>query len=142
MSAISGKNAKVMYGSVVVADMVEWSISGWTFPIVKKDTAFSDTVMEYDIAEPGDPGTISFSGNYDPADTTGQLALQTVCEAGTTITNLYLYANTSTFWRVAAGGHILVTKAMAITMPRNAYGKVSFEGQVSTAALEQVGTGS
>ena len=142
MSALSGKNAKVMYGSVVVADMVEWSMSGWSFPIVKKDTAFSDTVMEYDIAEPGDPGTISFSGNYDPADTNGQIALQTVCEAGTEITNLYLYANTSTFWRVSSGGHILVTKAMAITMPRNAYGKVSFEGQVSGAAMEQVGTGS
>ena len=141
MSALSGKNARVMYGSVVVADMVEWSMSGWSFPIVKKDTAFSDTVMEYDIAEPGDPGTISFSGNYDPADTNGQIALQTVCEAGTEITNLYLYANTSTFWRVSSGGHILVTKAMAITMPRNAYGKVSFEGQVSTAALEQVGVG-
>jgi len=26
-------------------------------------------------------------------------------------------------------------------MPRNAYGKVSFEGQVSTAAMEQVGVG-
>jgi hypothetical protein len=142
MSALSGKNAKVMYGSVVVADMVEWSISGFTFPIVQKDTAFADTVQEYDIAEPGDPGTISWSGNYDPADTYGQLALQTVCEAGTTITNLYLYANTSTFWRVASGGHILVTKAMAITMPRNAYGKVTFEGKVSGAAMEQVGSGS
>lgn len=142
MTALSGKNASVMYGSVTVAEMVEWSMSGWEFPTVKKDTAFGDTVMEYDIAEPGDPGTITFSGNYDPADTNGQLALQTVCEAGTTITNLYLYANTSTFWRVASGGEILVTKAMAITMPRNAYGKVSFEGKVSGAAMEQVGTGS
>ncbi len=138
MSALSGKNGKVMYGSEVVADMVEWSMSGWSFPIVKKDTAFTDTVMEYDIAEPGDPGTISFSGNYDPADTNGQLALHDICVAGTEITNLYLYANTSTFWRVGSGGHILVTKASAITMPRNAYGKISFEGQVSGAAMEQV----
>ena len=141
MSALSGKNASVMYGSVVVADMVEWSMSGWAFPIVQKDTAFADTVQEYDIAEPGDPGTISFSGNYDPADTNGQLALHAVCVAGTELTNLYLYANTSTFWRVGSGGHILVTKASAITMPRNAYGKISFEGKVSGAAMEQVGVG-
>ena len=142
MSKISGKNGKVMFGSVVVAEQVNWSMSGFSQPVVKKDAAFGDTVAQYVAADVGDPGTIAFDGNYDPADTTGQAALNTQCKAGTTITNLYLYANTSTFWRVASGGNIIVTRAQAVTLPRNGIGKVNFEGQVSDAGMEQVGTGS
>lgn len=141
MAKISGKNGKVMYGSVVVAESVEWSMSGFAQPVVKKDTAFGDTIAEYEAADVGDPGTIAWNGNYDPADTNGQAALDAIT-AGTHLTNLYLYANTSTFWRVASGGFIIVTRCKAVTLPRNAFGKVSFEGQVSDAAMEQLGTGS
>jgi len=141
MAKITGKDGKVMYGSIVVAEMVEWSMSGFSMPVVKKDAAFADTVATYEAADVGDPGTISFSGNWDPAASTTQDALQTVCAAGTHLTNLYLYANTSTFWRVGTNGYIIVTRADAVTLPRNNYGKISFEGQVSDAAMERVGTG-
>ena len=141
MAKITGKDGKVMYGSIVVAEMVEWSMSGFSMPVVKKDAAFTDTVATYEAADVGDPGTISFSGNWDPAASTTQDALQTVCAAGTHLTNLYLYANTSTFWRVGTNGYIIVTRADAVTLPRNNYGKISFEGQVSDAAMERVGTG-
>jgi len=142
MSKITGKDGWVRYGSVVVAEMVEWSMSGFSQPVVQKDAAFTDTVATYEAADVGDPGTIMFSGNWDPAATTSQDALATVCAAGTHLTNLYLYANTSTFWRVGSGGYIIVTRAQAVTLPRNNYGKISFEGQVSDAAMEKVGTGS
>jgi len=142
MSKLTGKNGKVMYGSVVVAEMVSWSMSGISTPVTSAPTAFGDTgVKVYEVAELSEGGTIEFNGNYDPAADTTQQALATVCAAGTHLTNLYLYANTSTFWRVSGAGYIIVTKADAVTMPRNNFGTISFSGQVSTAKMEQVGTG-
>ena len=139
---ISGVNGSVMYGSVVVANMVSWSMSGFNLPVTSAPTAFGDTGTKvYEVAELGEAGTIEFNGNYDPADSTGQQALNTVCKAGTHLMNLYLYANTSTFWRVASGGYIIVTKSNAVTLPRNNFGTISFSGQVSSQAMEQVGTG-
>lgn len=142
MAKISGKGGKVMLGSVTLANITDWEIGGFTMATIKKDPAFGDTIAEYVADGVGDPGTLSFSGNYDPADSTGQLAIQTTLAAGTEITNLYLYANTSTFWRVASGGGILVTQADAITLPRSGIGKIKFAGQVTGAKMEQVGTGS
>jgi hypothetical protein len=141
MAAISGAGGKVMLGSVTVANIKEWTISGFTMGVLDT-TAFTSTIMTYIPDDTGNPGTISFTGNYDPADSNGQAALATLCEAGTTSTDLYLYANTSTFWRVGTGGNIITTKAKNVTLPRNGIGTVSFEGQVSGAAMEQVGTGS
>lgn len=140
MAAISGKTGKVMYGSVVVANIKEWSISGYS-QATGDTTAFGSTIKSYLPVDAGEPGTISFSGNYDPGDTAGQLALATVCKAGTLLTDLYLYAATSTFWRVGSGGSIIVTKVDAISHSRSGIGTISFEGKVTGAALECVGTG-
>ena len=142
MAKISGKGGKVMLGTVTLANITEWSMSGFSMATVKKDPAFGDTIAEYVADGVGDPGTISFRGNYDPADTNGQKAIQALVAAGTGITNLYLYANTSTFWRVASGGEILVTRCDAVTLPRSGMGTINFEGQVSGNKMEQVGTGS
>lgn len=139
-AAISGKGGKTMYGSVIVANMKEWSMSGFSLS-PSEITAFGDTTYKkFMVADAGDPGTISFSGNWDPADTNATL-FSTTCKAGTEITNLYLYANTSTFWRVAAGGVIIVTKCDAVSLARSGIGTISFEGKVSGAAMECVGTG-
>lgn len=138
---ISGVNGKVMRGSVVVAEQVSWSMSGLSQPVASAPTAFGDTgVKVYEVTELAEGGTIEFNGNYDPSDAQ-QTALATALTAGTHVTDLYLYANTSTFWRVGTGGYIIVTKANAVTLPRNNFGTVSFSGQVSSAAMEQVGTG-
>lgn len=142
MAKISGKGGKVMLGSVTLANITEWSISGFSMATIKKDPAFGDTIAEYVADGVGDPGTLSFRGNYDPGDrTNGQGAIQALVAAGTGITNLYLYANTSTFWRVASGGEILVTRCDAITLPRSGIGTINFEGQVSGKKMEQVGSG-
>jgi hypothetical protein len=139
---ISGVNGKVMYGSVVVAEQVSWSMSGISQPVSSAPTAFGDTgVKVKEVTDLPDGGTIEFNGNYDPSDTTGQQALAAVCAVGTHLTNLYLYANTSTFWRVKTGGYIIVTKAKAVTLPRNGFGTISFGADVSSEEMEQVGTG-
>lgn len=141
MAAINGSGGKVMLGSVTIASITEWSLSGFTMGTLET-TAFGDTIKTFIPDDTGDPGTISFSGNYDPSDSEGQRALDALCVAGTTSTDLYLYANTNTFWRVGSGGEIITTKGKAVTLPRSGLGTVSFEGQVSGAAMEQIGTGS
>lgn len=142
MAKISGVNGKVMYGTVVISEMVSWSLSGFSMPVTSAPTAFGDTGTKvYEVAELGEGGTVEFNGNYDPSNTAGQVALDAVCQAGTHLTNIYLYANTSTFWRVKSGGYIIVTKAAAVTLPRNTFGTISFSGQVSSQPMEQVGTG-
>jgi len=141
MAAINGKGGKVMLGSVTIANIKEWSISGFTMGTLET-TAFGTTIKTFIPDDTGDPGTISFSGNYDPADSTGQLAIDALCVAGTASTDLYLYANAGTMWRVGTGGSIITTKGKAVTMSRSGLGTVSYEGKVSGAAMEQVGTGS
>ncbi len=142
MAEISGRDGFVMYGTVVLAEMVEWSMSGFAQTTIPVDTPFGAIIKTYLSAKEGDPGTVAFNGNWDPADTYGQKAVNSVCQGGTALTNLYLYANTSTYWRVASGGNIIVTRAQAVTLPRTGIGKISFEGQVSGAAMELIGTGS
>lgn len=137
---LNGKNGKVMLGSVVVANIKEWKINGFVMGTLET-TAFGTTIKTFIPDDTGDPGTLSFSGNYDPSDATGQAALDALCVAGTTRTDLYLYANTSTFWRVGSGGSIITTKGKSVTFQRNGLGSVDFEGKVSGAAMEQVGTG-
>lgn len=140
-AAIGGKGGKVMYGSVVVANIKEWSLSGFT-QAVGETTAFGNNVKTYELSDAGDPGTITFSGNYDPASTE-QANFATACKAGSKLTDqdLYLYANTSTFWRAGSGGEIIVTKCLAPRMARSGIGSIDFAAQVSGAAMEQVGTG-
>ena len=140
---ISGVNGSVMKGSVTVANMVSWSMSGFSLPVTAAPTAFADTGTKvYEVAELGEAGTIEFNGNYDPTDANGQLALSALCQTGDHITDLYLYVNTATWWQVKDGGYIIITKADAVTLPRNNFGTISFSGQVSTKAMEQKGTGS
>ena len=140
-SPITGKGGRVYMGSVLVANIKDWSMSGFSQGTAEV-TAFGDTVKKFVAADAGDPGTISFSGNYDPADSTGQQAIDALCVAGSSFTNLYLYANTATFYYVGPGGEIIVTKAKAVALARSGVGTVSFEGKVSGAAMLQAGTGS
>jgi hypothetical protein len=57
---ISGVNGKVLYGSVVVAEMVSWSMSGISQPTASAPTAFGDTGAKVkEVTELPDPGTNS-----------------------------------------------------------------------------------
>jgi len=139
MAKLSGKSGKVMYGSVTVAEITRWSMDGVKMNTIRKDPAFGDSVAQYVTDGIVEPGTITFDGNYDPNDTAGQAALAAVCEAGNGLTNLYLYETANRFWRVKAGGEIIVTEANKVELPRTGIGRISFVCQVSGAALEAVG---
>lgn len=138
MGKISGVLGRVMYGSVTVANMVSWSMSGFSLPVTAAPTAFGDSGTKvYEVAELGEAGTIEFNGNYDPTDTAGQLALSACSQVGAKLTNLYLYVDNNTYWTVGAGGYFIVTKADNVSLPRNNFGTISFSAQVSTKAMAQ-----
>ena len=137
MARIGGRLAKVMYGSVTVAGMGTWSMTGFV-PEIQEDTSFGDTVKKFKQAGIGDPGTVSFNGNYDPDDTNGQVALNALANTDAELTNLYFYESTSVFWRVASGGAIIPTKFNEIGFDKNALATIAFEGKVSGAVMERV----
>ena len=141
MAKISGKGGWVQKAAITIAEMTEWSISGASMETIKGGEAFGDSFVKKMASGITDPGQVTFKGNYDPTDNTGQLAMIDLLTAGTGVTDLYLYVNTSTFWRVASGGEILITKADAVTLPRNGVGTIDFAGEVSAAEMEQIGVG-
>ena len=135
--SIGGRLAKVMYGSVVIAGLGEWSLSGFV-PDIKEDTAFGDTVKKWKRAGIDDAGEVTFSGNYDPLDTTGQVAINALETVDAGFTNLYFYESTSVFWRVAAGGEIVLTKFNAVKFVKNDLATIDFAGKISAKAMERI----
>jgi len=137
MASIGGKTAKVMYGSVVIAGIGEWSMSGFV-PDVVEDTAFGDEVKSYVNAGIADAGEVTFSGNYDPDDTNGQVALNALADSVVGLTNLYFYETASVFWRVKSGGTIILTQVQNPKFIKNGLATVSFTGKISGKAMERV----
>ena len=139
MTPAVGKVGKVMYGSVKVAGLGTFTLSGYEAQTLEK-TEFGDTIQSFVFGGAGNPGTVEFSGLLDPTDTTGQRAIDTACTAETLLTNLYFYISATKYWAVDAGGSILITKCKASALDKNGLGTVSFTGKVSGAAMSLYGT--
>lgn len=137
MASIGGKTAKVMYGSVTIAGIGEWSMSGFV-PDVVEDTSFGDEVKSWVNAGIADAGEVTFSGNYDPDDTAGQVALNALADSVVGLTNLYFYESDSVFWRVKPGGSIILTQVQNPRFIKNGLATVSFTGKISGKAMERV----
>jgi hypothetical protein len=134
--SIGGRLAKVVYNGNTIAGLGTWSLSGFV-PDVQEDTAFGDTVKKWVRAGIDDAGEVSFAGNYDPTDTGGQVAINALSTVSDGVTLLYFYENATNFWRVAAGGEIVITKFNAISMAKNALGTIEFTGKISGKAMER-----
>lgn len=128
-----------MYGSVKIAGLSTWSLSGYVNPTLD-NTTFGDTVQTFVFGGLADPGTVTFNGFHEPGDTTGQVALSAAARSGIPLSNLYFYETTTKYWAVAPGGQILPTKCDSITFEKNALATVSFEGKISGAAMTPYGT--
>lgn len=139
MSAVGGRLAKVMYGSVVIAGLGTWELTGATADL-QESTSFGDTTKEYVRAGIDDAGSFRFSGLYDPDDTYGQIAIDALksSASNTGITNLYFYESTSVFWRVASGGTLLFSSFGGPTFQKSGLATISFEGMVSGQFMERV----
>ena len=135
MASKSGFAAKVTMGTYTIAGMGSWSMDGVSRETIE-DTAFGDTVKKY-VFGIMDGGTLSFEGNYDPSDSTGQTVLDSACKNASLLGSgsIRLYIDNTSYWTVASNGQLLVTKANAISMEKNGLGKISFSAKVSGAAM-------
>lgn len=91
-----GKDAKVALGTATVAEMGTWSIDGISTDEFDA-SAFGDTWKKFEYGMK-DGGTVSFNGHYDPADTTGQQALQQANLYNSALTNLRLYIDNTSYF--------------------------------------------
>lgn len=139
MAAINGRLAKVMYGNVKISGLSTWTMSGYETEALD-DTEFGDTVMSFVFGGAGNPGTVTFAGLYDPADSNGQEAFATACKNEVYLTNLYFYETATKYWAVAPGGKIIPTKCDSIAFDKNTLAQVDFAGQVSGTVMTRYGT--
>jgi hypothetical protein len=139
MAKISGVNGKVMYGSVVVANMVSWSMSGFNLPVTAAPTAFGDTGTQGLRSRGlGEAGTrLSSTGIMTRRTPQGSMLLRQL-SAGTTYQSVSLCQHLNILGEWGAGGYIIVTKANAVTLPRNNFGTISFSGQVSSRQWSKI----
>lgn len=95
-TAYTGKDAAVKLNGGAISLMGTWSLSGQAVDLLEM-TAFQDEYKQY---TPGlkDGGTISFSGLYDGTDTAGQTALRNYNANNTSVTDIRLYVNDTSYW--------------------------------------------
>lgn len=138
MASKSGFAAKVAMGTYTIAGMGTWSMDGLSRETIE-DTAFGDTVKKY-VFGFMDGGSLSFDGNYDPDNSTGQAILNSACINASVLGpgSIRLYIDNTSYWTIASGGQLLVTKANAVTMEKSGLGKISFTAKVSGAAMELI----
>lgn len=96
MSRKVGKDAKVALDTATVSEMGTWSIDGITTDEFDA-SAFGDEWKEFEYGMK-DGGSVSFNGHYDPADTTGQQALQQANLYNSALTNLRLYIDKTSYF--------------------------------------------
>lgn len=129
----SGKISRVKKGANVVAELGVWSLDGMTTETIEHD-CFEDDFKHY-LFGIGDFGAISFSGNYDPDDTDGQVAVESAWKEKTLVTDLYFFIDNTSYWAADltndSSSGILITSYGAVTFEKSAVGKVAFSAKVT-----------
>jgi hypothetical protein len=96
MGFLAAKNAKVSLGANKVVGIGTWSIGGVDTDLLES-SAFGDDWKQWMMGQK-DGGTVTFDGLYDPTDSTGQDALRTANQNGTSITDIRFYVNANSYW--------------------------------------------
>lgn len=143
MATKSGRLAWVQVLDNKVLGLATWTLSGFAREVIEEDSWDIDIKKKYFSV--GDAGTITCSGLHDPANTTGQIELDSACLNSSAFTGaanslnsdetLNFYVDASSYWTVGDGGQILITKCQSITAEKSAMVTVDFEAVVSGAAM-------
>ena len=96
MAVKVGHKGKVTLGASTIVGMGTWSLSGITADQMESSD-FGDNWKQYEFGMK-DGGQISFDGLLDPADTTGQQALQKANLDNTDLTSLRLYIDLTSYY--------------------------------------------
>lgn len=88
MSARVGRLCRIFIGTYPVVNIESFSMSGLVNEVIK-DATMDKNFVEKDYGI-GDFGSVEITGNYDPADTTGQIILESAALNKAKLTTLYL----------------------------------------------------
>jgi len=97
MSLKPGKDMTVRLGTTTIVGIGDVSLDGVT--VEELDTsAFGNNGWKTFQTGMKDGGTISFSGQFDPADTTGQEILALALVNGTELTSIRIYVDSTSYY--------------------------------------------
>lgn len=132
LTARAGNKASVKKGSSVILGMGTWKMDGITTELLDT-TSFGDTAKTF-ITGMLDYGNITFSGFYDPADTTGQAALITANKNNTKLTDVKLFIDSTSGWvpdlTSDSGSGLLVT-SWSIGFDKSGLGTIDFTAKAT-----------
>ena len=154
MAVMEGRNGKVTVDTTVgkkklVAEMGNWSISGWQRDLIEV-SAFQDVAKRFAIGLL-DPGQVTFSGYYDPSNSSGQGKLIAAFTSGKKISNsttvgkacrkLRLWGSDDTslsnygFWSVIGSSGAFYITSMELGQEKSGVGSLSITAKVSSGYL-------
>ena len=138
MSVKIGKLAKVVLNGATILGIGSFSFSGFSVDQVEV-TAFGDQAKNF-IPTIGDAGDVTVTGFYNPDDTTGQIALEAACIAGTELGPgvIKFYIDTNTYLTPSNLGVIIITKTKAISMDKAGVAQITFSAKLSGGGWEQL----
>ena len=130
MAFKAGHLCKVTLGEGTVSGMGNWKLSGVAVDMMES-TAFGDTAKQF-ISGLLDYGTVTFSGLYDPADTTGQAVLISDNINNVKNTNIMLYVDSTSYWTpdtttVTDAG--LYMQSFNISVDKSGLAQIDFTGK-------------
>lgn len=145
MAVKVGYKGKVTLGASTIVGMGTWSLSGITADQLESSD-FGDNWKQYEFGMK-DGGQISFDGLLDPADTTGQQALQAANLDNTDLTSLRLYVDNTSYYEpcrttgyfapgsLSTGQDTILSYVNVISydigMDKSGLGTISFTAKVS-----------
>ena len=134
MTTKSGRIASVKLGTVKVAGQGTWTLGGYTREVIEEDSWDLDIKKKYFSV--GDAGTITFSGLHDPANTE-QITLDSACLNSSLLVSgdIRFYVDSTSYWTIAAGGTVMITKCQSVTLEKSSMGTVDFEAVVEDGAM-------
>lgn len=135
MSVKEGRYAKITIFDNLVAEMGNYSLSGFNRDVIEH-TSFGDSTKTY-VAGHVDGGEITMSGYYDVTDTDGQRILEAACKAGTIYDpgNIKIYIDSTNYFTVGPSGHMFVTKAGGVNVDKYGIAQTDFTIKVVGDAL-------
>jgi len=139
MAGQRGYKGKVSLSTTKVVGIGKWEYSGITNQVLDS-TELED---EFDSKEygRGNGGTVTFSGFYDPDDSTGQAVIRAACIAKTAVDTIRFYfgAGESDYFKLDASASALVTNVSGPSADKDASGlcPISFTVEISGGTLEK-----
>jgi hypothetical protein len=135
MSVRTGRYAKITVYNNLVAEMGQYTLSGFNRDVLEH-TSFGSHTKTF-IAGHVDGGEITLSGYFDPTDTNGQRVLEDACENGTIFQphQIKVFISETEYFSAGVGGTMFVTKAKGVTMEKYGIASTQFTIKVCGTAL-------